>query len=107
LPPQPSLSAKLVLLPFTLFGVLCGSLLLSVTVECVGVAFFWPEQGEWHAREMLDVELEQFSENFTQSLLVRAPGRAVRELSVRAYDWVFVRAGWRTGCASVPRGTNY
>jgi integrating conjugative element membrane protein (TIGR03747 family) len=88
----PSLLAKLVLLPFALFGMLCGSLLLSITIECVGVALFWPEQGEGHVREMLEYELEQLSENFTQSLLLQAPGRAARELTARASDWVFIRA---------------
>jgi integrating conjugative element membrane protein (TIGR03747 family) len=96
-PPQPSLLARLVLLPFALFGVLCGSLLLSVTIECIGVAFFWPEQGEGHAREMLEYELGQVSENFTQSLLVQAPGRTAREWSEKAYDWVFVQSGLADG----------
>jgi integrating conjugative element membrane protein (TIGR03747 family) len=93
----PSLLARLALLPFALFGMLCGSLLLSITIECIGVAFFWPEQGERHARAMLDVELGQFSENFTQSLLVQAPGRAARELTEWASDWVFVRSGLTDG----------
>ena len=96
-PAQPGLLAKLVLLPFHLFGVLCGSLLLSITIECIGVAFFWPEQGERHARDMLRYELAQFSEHFTRSVLVQEPGRAARELSERAYDWVFVRSGLTDG----------
>jgi integrating conjugative element membrane protein (TIGR03747 family) len=93
----PSLLARLVLLPFALFGMLCGSLLLSVTIECIGVALFWPEQGERHAREMLDVELGQLSENFTRSLLVQAPGRAARELTEWASDWVFIKSGLADG----------
>jgi integrating conjugative element membrane protein (TIGR03747 family) len=93
----PSLLARLVLLPFALFGMLCGSLLLSVTVECIGVAFFWSEQSEGHAREMLEYELEQFSEDFTQSLLLQAPGRVARELTEWASDWVFVRSGLADG----------
>jgi integrating conjugative element membrane protein (TIGR03747 family) len=97
-PPRPSLAAKLVLLPFHLFGVLCGSLLLSITIECIGVAFFWPEQGEGHARAMLDYELGQFSEHFRQSALVSEPGKVARTWVESAHEWLFVRSGltdWR------------
>ena len=96
-PAQPSLLAKLFLLPFHLFGVLCGALLLSITIECIGVAFFWPEEGERHARDMLDYELGQFSGHFRQSVLVPEPGRAARELSEWAYGWVFIRSGLADG----------
>jgi integrating conjugative element membrane protein (TIGR03747 family) len=89
--------ARLALLPFHLFGVLCGALLLSITIECIGVAFFWPDQGARHARDMLDYELAQFSGHFTQSVLVREPGRAARELSEWAYDWVFAKSGLADG----------
>lgn len=34
----------LLTLPFRCFGVLCGSLLLCIVVECVGMALFWPDQ---------------------------------------------------------------
>jgi integrating conjugative element membrane protein (TIGR03747 family) len=88
-----SLVASLVLLPFHLFGVLCGSLLLSIVIECVGLHFFWPEQGERHAQEMLHYELGQFSENFTRSVLVKEPGRTAREWVEHAHEWMFVRSG--------------
>jgi integrating conjugative element membrane protein (TIGR03747 family) len=91
---QMSLAASLVLLPFHLFGVLCGSLLLSIVIECVGLHFFWPEQGWQHARNMLHYELGQFAEHFTQSMLVQEPGRSARELVEHAYDGLFVRSGF-------------
>ncbi|MDR1934502.1 MAG: TIGR03747 family integrating conjugative element membrane protein [Candidatus Accumulibacter sp.] len=105
-PPPQSLLAKLVLLPFHLFGVLCGSLLLSITVECLGVAFFWADEGERHARDMLRYELGQLSENFTRSLLLRAPGPTARELVEWAYDGLFVKSGLSDGLheASVRAG---
>jgi integrating conjugative element membrane protein (TIGR03747 family) len=97
-PSRPSLVGRLVLLPFSLFGVLCGSLLLSIVIECVGVAFFWPEQGEEHARKMLDYELGQFSEHFRQSALVSDPGSLPRNAVGQAHEWLFVKSGlakWR------------
>jgi hypothetical protein len=42
---QQGLIMSLITLPFQLFGVLCGSLLLSIFVECIGMHFFWTEQG--------------------------------------------------------------
>ena len=97
-PPRLSLLARFILLPFHLFGILCGSLLLSITIECVGVAFFWPEQGEGHAREMLHHELGQFSEHFRQSALVSEPGNLARQGVGQAQEWLFVKSGlaeWR------------
>jgi len=88
-----SLAASLVLLPFHLFGVLCGSLLLSILIECVGLYFFWPDQGWHHAQEMLHHELGQFSENFTQSALVQAPGQTAHDLVEQAHEWMFVKSG--------------
>ena len=51
------LIATIVSLPFRLFGVLVASLFLSILIECVGMHFFWPEQGWRHAADMLDYEL--------------------------------------------------
>ena len=86
------LIAGLVTLPFRFFGVLCGSLLLCIVIECIGLHFFWPEQGWHHAQGMLDYELAQVSENFTRSVLVQEPGVA-RWLIEHAYDWMFVKSG--------------
>ena len=56
---QQGLIAGLVTLPFRLFGVLCGSLLLCIVIECIGMHFFWPDEGWRHARGMLNYELSQ------------------------------------------------
>lgn len=84
---------SLVALPFHLFGALCGSLLLSILIECLGVHFLWPEQGWRHAQDMLSYELEQISRDFTRSVMVREPGRTARWLVDSTYDWLFVEAG--------------
>ncbi|MEN1398764.1 TIGR03747 family integrating conjugative element membrane protein [Pseudomonas aeruginosa] len=85
--------ASLVTLPFRLFGVLCGSLLLCIVIECVGMHFFWPQEGWHHAQAMLGHELDQFSVNFTRSALVQEPGRTAHALVEHGYDWLFVKSG--------------
>ncbi len=90
---QQGLIASLITLPFRFFGVLCGSLLLCILIECIGMHFFWPEQGWHHAQGMLSFELDQLSTHFTRSVVVQEPGRTAHWLVERAYDWVFVRSG--------------
>lgn len=90
---QQSLIASVVTFPFRLLGVLCGSLLLSIVIECVGMHFFWPEQGWHHAQGMLDYELGQLSGHFTRSAIVQEPGRTAHWLVERSYEWIFVKTG--------------
>lgn len=90
---QQGLVIGLVTLPFRLFGVLCGALLLAIVIECVGLHFFWPEQGWRHAQSMLDSELSQVSKDFTRSALVQEPGRSARRLVEQGGDWLFVKSG--------------
>jgi hypothetical protein len=45
---QQGLLMELVTLPFRFVGVLLGSLMLSIVIECGGVYFFWPEEGWRH-----------------------------------------------------------
>lgn len=85
--------ASLVTLPFRFFGVLCGSLLLCIVIECVGMHFFWPDEGWRHAQGMLNNELVHISDYFTRSVVVQEPGRSARVLIEGAYDWLFVKSG--------------
>src|SRR3546814_3650801 len=77
---QQGLIAGLVTLPFRFFGVLCGALLLCILIECIGMHFFWPDQGWRHAQGMLHYELDQLSTHFTRSALVQEPGRTAHRL---------------------------
>lgn len=90
---QQGLIAGLVTLPFRFFGVLCGALLLCILIECVGMHFFWPEQGWRHAQGMLHYELDQLSTRFARSALVQEPGRTAHRLVEQGYDWLFVKSG--------------
>lgn len=71
--PRPGLITNVLTLPLRVFGVLCGSLLLSILLECVGVAWLWPQQGWHHAQGMLAFELDRLSSDFTRSLLLSDP----------------------------------
>ncbi|AEI78099.1 hypothetical protein CNE_1c27850 [Cupriavidus necator N-1] len=90
---QQGLVASVITLPFRIFGVLCGSLLLCIVIECIGLHFFWPQQGWRHAQSMLNHELALVSESFTRGVMVQEPGRTARHLVELAYDWLFVKSG--------------
>ncbi len=90
---QQGLFASIVTLPLRMLGVLIGSLLLSILIECVGMHLFWPEQGWRHAQGMLDYELNHLSSHFTRSVVVQEPGRTAHELVEGAYEWLFVKSG--------------
>lgn len=85
--------ASIVTLPFRFFGALCGSLLLCIVIECIGMHFFWPGESWHHAQGMLHHELDQFSAAFTRSALVQEPGRTAHAMVEHAYTWVFVKSG--------------
>lgn len=90
---QQSLLVGLITLPFRLIGVLGGSLMLCILIECIGLHLFWPEQGWRHAQAMLSHELDQLSQNFTRSVLVQEPGRTAQSLVAMAYDGLFIKTG--------------
>lgn len=84
---------KIISLPFTVWGILCGSLLLSIVVECLGVYFLWSEQGWHHAQAMFYREREQLSETFVQSMVLSEPVRTADMWLNHVYEWVFVKSG--------------
>ncbi|EPO2666573.1 TIGR03747 family integrating conjugative element membrane protein, partial [Escherichia coli] len=50
--------------PWMLVGILFSSLLLSLLVEYIGIAFFWPEQGAAHSEAVMKTELGWLSSEF-------------------------------------------
>lgn len=91
--PPPGLIVSLIALPFRIFGVLCGSLLLSILIECVGMHVFWEEQGWHHAEGMLYFEVGQLSDYFKKSVVVQEPGRTTQRLIERTYDTLLIDSG--------------
>ncbi|WP_186207368.1 TIGR03747 family integrating conjugative element membrane protein [Burkholderia gladioli] len=90
---QQGLLASLVTLPFRFIGVMLGSLMLCIVIECIGMHFFWPAQGWHHAERMLDFELAQVSGAFRRSLLVQEPALTIHRLIEQAYEGLFVHSG--------------
>lgn len=80
-------------LPLRVLGVLIGSLLFSIVMECVGMHLFWKDQGWRHSQQMLQFELGHLSNHFTRSVVVREPARTAHALVETGYEWVFVRSG--------------
>lgn len=100
------LIASIITLPFRMLGVLIGSLLLSIIIECVGMHLFWPEQGWKHSQHMFQYELEHISTHFTRSALVQEPGRTAHQLVDTAYQWIFVKTGlldWMSSASAQAR----
>jgi integrating conjugative element membrane protein (TIGR03747 family) len=71
------------------------SLLISIVIECVGMAYWWPEAGLEHSRRMLDTEIGWLDRDFRQSLLSSEPARAARKAADRLHDLLFERTGLR------------
>ncbi|PLR35045.1 TIGR03747 family integrating conjugative element membrane protein [Chimaeribacter californicus] len=80
--------------PWRIIGMLLVSLLFSLVVEYIGIAFFWPEQGAAHSREVMVIESGYFAEGFTQSLLLSAPVVTVQNWVTAGYQWLFVDSGF-------------
>lgn len=111
--PRPSarpqgLVAVLLTLPFRLFGILCGSLLLSILIEWVGMRSVWSDEGWHHAERMTQYELQQLSSDFKQSLLLQQPIRTAQRWVDWTYEHIFVRTGLlerlETASAAHPSG---
>ncbi|MFB1118462.1 TIGR03747 family integrating conjugative element membrane protein [Dickeya dadantii] len=90
---QQSLLASVITLPFRLLGVLIGSLLISIIVECAGMHLFWKDQGWRHSQAMLQYEMGHLSNHFTRSAIVQEPGRTAHQIVDTGYEWMFVKTG--------------
>lgn len=88
-----SLLWRLAMLPFHALGVLLGSLLLSIVIECVGMSLFWPQQGWRHAQDMLTFEVNQLSERFTRSVVISNPGQAGARWVAFGYRHLLIDTG--------------
>lgn len=80
--------------PWTLVGMFFASLFVSLVIEYVGMAFFWPELGASHSEAVMNTELGYLSSEFTRSLLLTEPSVTVTHWIMVAYQWVFVDSGF-------------
>ena len=80
--------------PWALVGVVLSSLLLSLLIEYIGIAFFRPEAGAAHSEAVMNTELGWLSTEFTRSLLLSEPSVTVVRWVTTAYQWAFVDSGF-------------
>lgn len=90
---QQGVILALITLPLRFFGVLLGSLLLSLLIELVGLHLFWPEQSWRHAQAMMNAELQQLSTHFTRSVVVQEPARITGQLVSWLYQNLLLDSG--------------
>jgi integrating conjugative element membrane protein (TIGR03747 family) len=70
------------------------SLLISIAIECLGIALWWPEAGPEHSRTMLQTELDYLQRDFSKSLITDSPGRFAASFAEHARS-VFELTGFR------------
>ena len=87
--------AGLIGVPFRLFGMLCGSLVLAILLEWIGMLFIWSDQGSHHAERMLSHEFDQLSSEFRRSIVMEAPAQTARRLIESTHEHVVVQSGLR------------
>jgi integrating conjugative element membrane protein (TIGR03747 family) len=65
------------------------SLVFSILIEWIGMAFWWEEQGVAHSRQMLVNELQFLGADFHRSWLTSQPMQFASDLSERFYTIAF------------------
>jgi len=95
-PRRPGLIARLLLSPLHLFGLLCGALLLALTLQGVGMMLLWPEQGWRHADTLAQQELARIPTAFPRSLVFPDPAHTAQRLDNSLQYWLLQRSGLNT-----------
>ena len=82
------------------------SLVFSIAVEWVGMAFWWPEQGLEHTRDMLAAEIDYLHSDVGRSLISADPVAFAKTLAERTYFMLFDLTGIESfvGWLSEPQG---
>ena len=69
------------------------SLLLSILLEWICIAFVWPEEGHLHSQRMMLKELGWLSEDFTRGFFHLSPKELAESLITTMHEWLFVKSG--------------
>ncbi|WJJ93310.1 TIGR03747 family integrating conjugative element membrane protein [Neopusillimonas aromaticivorans] len=95
-PRRPGLIARLLLSPLHLFGLLCGALLLALTLQGIGMMLFWPEHSWRHADTLAQQELARIPTAFPRSLVFPDPAHTAQRLDDTLQYWLLQRSGLHT-----------
>ena len=106
---SPGPFTRLLGFPFTLAGILLGSLLVSLLIEFACMTFLWPEDGAAHSYRVMVTESGWLSEGYRQSLLMSEPVITTNRWIHAAWQWLFVDSGfsqWLQGFQHRSTGTD-
>lgn len=76
-----------------IFGTVIVSLVLSIVIEWIGMAFIWQDQGVNHSKQMMAQEFAWFSSEFQQSLIYSKPVAFAQTSINFLHEWLFVKTG--------------
>lgn len=79
---------------FQAITLLLLALLFSILVEWTGMAFFWPDEGTAHSRDMLATELSYLNEDFKRSIVTTSPARFAKRFADTFYHYGFEWTGF-------------
>lgn len=80
-------------IPCDILKTLLVSLVLSIIVEWLCIAFIWPEQGYMHSKKIMMEEFQFFSQDFQQSILYANPVILGKWVLNQTYYWLFQFTG--------------
>lgn len=98
---EPGLLAKTLGLPFRISTGLLVTLIFSIIIEWIGMAFFWPEEGARHAKDMMVAELNFLGLDFKDGLF--KPGPLIAHYVSVIYRYVFIDTGILAFIDQIPR----
>lgn len=81
---------------------------LALLLECVGMTWWWPEEGSAHSRRLLDEESQYLGTTFRRHLFVREPPRFAERVATRLTHVVYELTGLARvhAWATMPPGPN-
>ncbi|MCF6231107.1 MAG: TIGR03747 family integrating conjugative element membrane protein [Gammaproteobacteria bacterium] len=77
-----------------LLSLLLLTLMISVILEWLGMAFFWNEEGAAHSHNMLQNELAFLQEDFRRHLFESSPAEIASYSALVTYEYVVVKSGY-------------
>ncbi|MGQ9444976.1 TIGR03747 family integrating conjugative element membrane protein [[Pasteurella] aerogenes] len=76
-----------------LMKTLLGSVIFSLLIEWICIAFVWPEQGYLHSKNVMMEEFGWFSREFQYSLIYSYPVAFAEQSITFIHQWLFVKTG--------------
>ncbi|ATW43748.1 TIGR03747 family integrating conjugative element membrane protein [Glaesserella parasuis] len=88
-----------------LLAAIAVSLIFSIILEWVGIAFWWPEEGHLHSQTMMLNEMQWLSDDFSQSLFAKSSTAFATSIIEHVYNWLFVYTGIKDWLLSPGNGS--